>query len=221
MDVPEFYNRRVILTREKEKELLVAAKSGDAIAREELIFAHLSFVVYLAKKKNQHRDIEIIHYGIQGLLIAIDKFNTSLNYRFSTFARHWILQQIIEGMQIKSNLSKMSLKTRKMVIEKKLMHPVDIDDDVLYNLLPVKPHVERDLIKIQMKDEVKTALSELTDREADIVVNHLMEETCTLGDLGVKYGITRERIRQIEELALGKLRIKLRGYKSLAYPEED
>jgi RNA polymerase primary sigma factor len=70
-----------------------------------------------------------------------------------------------------------------------------------------------------MKEDVRRSLTTLTEREVDILYNHVMEESCTLSDLGVKYGLSRERIRQVEEEALKKLRFKLRNWKN--FPDDD
>jgi RNA polymerase primary sigma factor len=213
VDVPDYYNKIIILSREKEIELVTAAKAGSKEARDELVMANLSLVVYLARQKKQHKDLEILNYGVQGLLIAIDKFDVSLGYRLSTFARHWITQKIIEGLQLKGGVSRMSHRVRQDVIEKSLMIPVDLEENNFYNLYFVNPSVENDLVKIQMKDDIKASLSTLKSRESDILINHVVEESCTLSDLGNKYGLSRERVRQIEKAALGKLRVKLIGWK--------
>lgn len=212
-DVPGYYNKIIILSKEKEVELVTAAKAGNKEARDELVMANLSLVVYLARQRKQHKDLEILNHGVQGILIALDKFDLSRGYRFATFARHWIMQQIIEGLHLKGRLSRMSHKVRQSVIENNLMIPIDLEEDHFYNLCSVTPSVEHDLMKTQMKEAVNRSLSTLKDREVDILVNHVMEESCTLNDLGDKYGLSRERIRQVEEVALDKLRIKLRGWK--------
>lgn len=218
-EVPEYYTKRIILSREEEIELVLAAKNGDKEARDKLVMANLSLVHYLAKQKRQHKDLEILDHGVQGILISIEKFDLSRGYRFATFAMHWIIHQIIEGLQLKNNLSKMSHKTRQDCIERHLMNPIDLSENVFYNLHSVLPSIEKDLTKFQMKEDVRRSLTTLTEREVDILYNHVMEESCTLSDLGVKYGLSRERIRQVEEEALKKLRFKLRNWKN--FPDDD
>jgi RNA polymerase sigma factor (sigma-70 family) len=220
-EVPEYYYTRVNLTREQEVDLVTFAKIGNRDAMEALIKANLSLVTYLAKEKKQQNNLEILNYGVMGLLIALEKFEVERGYRFTTFARHWVTQKIIEGLQIQNNIHRMGHAVRQRVIAQNLMSPVDVEDNLFDKLLPVNPSVEKDLMKIQMKGAVKEALGTLEEREIDIVVKHVMNESCTLKELGVEYGITRERIRQIEERALERLRTKLRKFKDMADPEED
>ena len=219
-DIPDYYIKKVKLNREEEKELILAAQAGSKEARDKMVMAFLPFVTYLARLKSQHRDMDILNAGIQGILVSIDRFDVSKGNRFATFARHWIMEKMIEEMQSKNNLSRMSPKVRKHCIDNNLMNPIDVGEEKFRNLRPVIPSIEKDLIKIQMTEAVRRAVAALGDREADIITNHVMEESCTLNDLGDKYGITRERIRQIEATALQKLRIKLRSLKDLADPEE-
>lgn len=220
-EIPAYYTEKIVLSREEERELLIAAKSGNKEARDKIVMANLSLVVYLARQRKQHRDLDILNYGILGILVSIDKFNLSMENRFATFAIHWINQKIIEGMQLKGSLSRMTHKARQVAIEHNLMFPIDVGEEKFYNLRPKIPHVEKDLIKIQMKETVRKVVSNLKDREATILVQHIMEESCTLNDLGDIYGITRERVRQIEAAVLKKLNFRLRTYQELANPDDD
>lgn len=211
--LPEYYTNRIVLSREEERELLIAAKAGDREARDSLIMANLTLIIYLARPKKQHQDLDIINEGVEGLLIAIDKFDMSMKNRFATFARHWVSQKIINGIYYKANLNKISYKARQKFIKNNIVRQVDVSDDKLDTLLSIKPSIESDLIRNQQIETIREALSTLKDRELDIIVSHVMEESCTLEVLGDKYGITRERIRQIEKETLDKLRKKLKKLK--------
>ena len=79
------------------------------------------------------------------------------------------------------------------------------------------------LMRNSLEEEIEVALGTLEDREAEVVrlyfglggVNEM-----TLEEIGVKFGLTRERVRQIKEKALRKLRHPTRGKKLIPYAEE-
>jgi RNA polymerase sigma factor (sigma-70 family) len=213
-NLPAYYTKRIVMSREKERELLVAAKAGDQKARDTLVLAHLSYVVFLARCL-KHVDLDTINMGVQGLIEAVDKFDLARENRFSTFARYQILMRLIMGIRIKMKLSGMSNALRKKCIESKITQDVDLPEEIFYNLLPSNPSVEKDIMKNQEIGIIQEAISTLKDREKDIITKHVMEESCTLEDLGNKYEISRERIRQIEVDVLNKLRIKLKRLKRI------
>ena len=87
-----------LLTREREKELAQRMASGDREAREEFINSNLRLVISVAKScksrcvKSSFSDL--IQDGNEGLIKAVDRFDFSLGYRFSTYATWWIRQAI-------------------------------------------------------------------------------------------------------------------------------
>lgn len=87
-----------VLTREEEKELYERYINGDEEAKTELINHNLKLVVSIAKKmKPPNLNMEMIDYiqeGNIGLLKAVDKFNPSKGYKFSTYAYWWIRQAL-------------------------------------------------------------------------------------------------------------------------------
>lgn len=86
-----------LLTAEEEKALATAYKTdGDMKAREKLINSNLRLVVKIANQyQNAHLTAEdLIMEGNQGLLIAVEKYNPELGYKFSTCAVPWIKQSI-------------------------------------------------------------------------------------------------------------------------------
>jgi len=86
------------LSRDKELELILKAKSGDDICRENLILGSLHIVESIAKKfyswKNGLDWSDLIQIGSMGLLDAIDKFNPEFNVPFNFYAKQWINARI-------------------------------------------------------------------------------------------------------------------------------
>jgi RNA polymerase primary sigma factor len=90
--------------------------------------------------------------------------------------------------------------------------------DVLHNENQSMP--DRDLINDSLKNEVANILSTLTEREAEVIRLSFgigTNQKATLEEIGEKFNLTRERIRQIKEKALRKLRISKRSKKLKEY----
>lgn len=85
-----------LLSIEKEQDLALRMSNGDADAKEELIEANLRLVVSVAKKyMNRGLSLlDLIQEGNLGLMKAVDKFDYTLGYKFSTYATWWIRQAI-------------------------------------------------------------------------------------------------------------------------------
>ena len=98
------------------------------------------------------------------------------------------------------------------------------DDSSLFDLLSDDSYAspEEDVIDDSLRDQIETALSSLEPREAEIIRLYYgigREESLTLDEIGERYGLTRERIRQIKEKALRRLRHTSRSRKLRPYPE--
>ena len=93
-----------LLTAEQEQALgarRMAGGADGAKAREEMIKANLGLVAYCAKDY-EGRGVEeedLLAMGITGLIRAVDRFDYTKGYRFSTFAVNWIRQAILRGMK--------------------------------------------------------------------------------------------------------------------------
>ena len=81
------------LDLKEEKELALRAKNGDLFAKKELVQANLKLVLTIARKAIHVSKLpltDLIQEGNLGLMIAVEKFNPELGYRFSTYATWWI-----------------------------------------------------------------------------------------------------------------------------------
>ena len=246
-----------LLTADQDKALAVSYAAGDKKAKDKLVEANLRLVVMAAKKYNLHTSLpfeDLIQEGNVGLMRAVDTFDVSKGFRFSTYAMYWIKQAISRAMlnngrtirvpihmlELKSKYTKavqalekeldrepqaeeiskyMKLEIEKVKeIETLIKDPVslstslnDEDDGTLEDLIE-DPNQERpeDRIDNELRAKVINGiLNTLDEREKDIIVARFGlngTRAKTLDELAVEYKLTKERIRQIEQKALHKLR---------------
>ena len=89
------------LTSEEEKEIAIRAKQGDKEARKILVQSNLKLVLSIARKAihvSKLPMVDLIQEGNLGLMVAADKFNPELGYRFSTYATWWIKQAMFKAI---------------------------------------------------------------------------------------------------------------------------
>lgn len=89
----------------EEKELALRAKEGDLSAKKELVQANLKLVLTIARKAihvSKLPLVDLIQEGNLGLMIAVEKFNPELGYRFSTYATWWIKQAMFKAISEQS-----------------------------------------------------------------------------------------------------------------------
>lgn len=93
------------LDASEEKELAIRAKNGDLQAKKELVQANLKLVLTIARKAihvSKLPLVDLIQEGNLGLMIAAEKFNPELGYRFSTYAAWWIKQSMFKAISEQS-----------------------------------------------------------------------------------------------------------------------
>lgn len=258
-------NGKKLLTYEKEQELGKRAAMGDSAAKQELVECNLRLVVSIAKKyvnKSHLTLLDLIQEGNLGLMKAVDKFDYSKGYRFSTYATYWIKQSIsrtiveqsktirlpdhIVGILGKINKFKNEYsqkynkepdtKTIALALgmpQRKLQELInstkdtisinaavgeDDDDATLEDLIEDKKSLSPEKVAIQdsTKDMINKMLSTLDKREQEVLEMRfgLNGYTArTLEDCSKHFKVTRERVRQIENEALKKLRNPIRANK--------
>ena len=99
--VNEFKN----LTQQEEKEIALRIKNGDKEAKKILVQSNLKLVLTIARKAihvSKLPMVDLIQEGNLGLMIAVEKFNPDLGYRFSTYASWWIKQAMFKAISEQS-----------------------------------------------------------------------------------------------------------------------
>jgi len=148
---------------------------------------------------------EFIEEGNRGLIRAIEKYELGRGKKLSTYANWWIKQKIYR-------LLKKFLKNGERNIS--LDEPINHDDGSTFGEIIPDPNQEQHPERRSDYSPLLIAVNELPEREREIIYgrfglnNHTPQR---LEDLSLTFGRTRERIRQIQNKALIKLRKKLRG----------
>ena len=251
-----------LLNAQQEIELAKRIIAGDDDAKQELINANLRLVISIAKRYAGRGMpfLDLIQEGNMGLIKAVEKFDYTKGFKFSTYATWWIRQAITRAIadqartiripvHMVETINKITRAQRQLVqelgrdptaeeisdrlegalsaarireIQRINQEPVSLetpigeeDDSHLGDFLEDK-EVESPseyTTKSLLKDELYDVMKELTDREARVLelrYGLLDNHPRTLEEVGKEFGVTRERIRQIEAKAIKKLRSRKR-----------
>lgn len=256
-----------LLTAEEERQLGLKIKYGTdeekKAAKEELVKRNLRYSIAIAKKYVSRSSsmslLDLIQEGNIGLMTAAEKYDVDLGYRFTTYATHWITQNIARTIANKDlsirfpvyvsdnykKVSKMQTERiqsgEKQYTKEELMKILKLTEDgtrlleaysssrkmtsldkpvlsegdskdytLLGDFVPDDtPSPEDVALEEDKKECINDALSILTEREKEVISMRFGltgDAPKTLEAIGNTFGVTRERIRQIENSALRKLK---------------
>lgn len=209
------------LTRAKERRLLKLCKNGNLKAKNELIEANLKFVFDVAKQYTG-RGISIsdlISEGNIGLIKAIDKFDEDKNVKFISYAVWWIRQAMLEAIKKKKVLNIVEIENAESKVSV-LENTISDDEDEIIKRGEVGFSNEAEERKREtsqaQKEVIEQLLSVLNKREREIIENYYglndMKEL-TLAEIGEKYNLSIERVRQINKTSFKKIRTQMMLFK--------
>ena len=245
-----------LLTKEEEVELAKAAAKGNQTAKEKLINHNLRLVVSIAKRYMGHGLplLDLIQEGNLGLMKAVERYDVSKGFKFSTYATYWIKQAISRGLadqarniRIPVHMITFMSEIRKFEHDFQQAHnrkpkeaevaaglKVDIkkvkeayswmndttsldivvgdDEDVTIESFVEDESAPTAFTSIEDADRsaaIQNILNTLSEREKVVIMRRFgigSSRAETLDEIGKDFGLSKERIRQIEATALRKLR---------------
>ncbi|MFJ7216899.1 RNA polymerase nonessential primary-like sigma factor [Amycolatopsis pretoriensis] len=254
------------LTPKRRKELSALVRDGH-VAKNHLLEANLRLVVSLAKRYTGRGMplLDLIQEGNLGLIRAVEKFDYSKGFKFSTYATWWIRQAITRGMADQGRTIRLPVhlveQVNKLARIKRDLHQQlgrDATNDELAAESGIPAHKisdlldhSRDPVSLDMpvgteedaplgdfiedseatdaesavisgllQDDLRRVLATLDDREQHVIrLRYGLDDgqPRTLDQIGKHFGLSRERVRQIEREVMSKLRQGERADRLRAY----
>ncbi|HVV35167.1 MAG TPA: RNA polymerase sigma factor RpoD [Acidimicrobiales bacterium] len=270
-ELDEKYGDRASIPTEERRPLERTVADG-LVAKGQLTNANLRLVVSIAKRyrKGAMQFLDLIQEGNIGLMRAVDKFDWTKGFKFSTYATWWIRQSITraiadQGRTIRIPVHMVETINKVLRVQRQMLQELGREptiEELATKLEDMSPEKVRDILKINQDtvsleqpvgDEddfslsdtisddsaevpadyatrmmltaaVTEALDQLSDRERDIIKLRFGldgGEMRTLEEVGREFGVTRERVRQIESKTLAKLRHPIRSQGLRGFLEEE
>ena len=202
----EISNFAPIMAQE-EKLLGRKIEEGDREALNRLISSNLRFVVTIAKKYSGYGVpfADLIAEGNVGLVKAAYRFDYRKENKFISYAIWWIRQSILDCIDNYSKTNKVESSDLPLIMYESANNGV-VSNEVLSTSI-----YESDIAELEeyKQEAVKILIDTLSEREAEIIGSYFGldgQDEMTLEEIGKRYNLTKERIRQIKEKALRKMR---------------
>lgn len=198
-----------LLSREEEVELARRIREGDEAARARLVTANLRFVVSVAKRYNGKGVplSDLVNEGNVGLIRAAERFDGTKGVRFISYAVFWIRQAILQAIDraVPRPLDGAALRWVSL--------DAPLGEESGGRLADVVATAAEDPGALSerhaLRDAVDSSLTCLPSREARVLRLYFGldgDAPATLDKIGSELGVSRERVRQIKDRALARLR---------------
>ena len=194
------------LTFEEEKKLAQAIEQGDTEAKKRLIQANLKLVVTVARKAIHMSSlpiIDLIQEGNLGLMIAAEKYNYRLGYRFSTYATWWVKQSMFKAISEQSHCMKIPVyiqETLSKFSKVKSQMEQEVNDTVKTEDVAKKMNIAPDKIEMFLSAYTKTISIENGLERNDgkeLNVADILADDSTLISENVEYQSLRDDINNV------------------------
>jgi RNA polymerase sigma-32 factor len=214
---------QVLLSADQERDLARRYRQGDEKAGDQLVCAYLPLVKRCAAQFFGTWE-ELVQEGFVGLMKAVRGYDPDHGARLGTYAEKWIEAQIREYTMRQSAWLKPPFPPSKAYeVKEKPEAPSSMEDLLRQKCWKMAPLKEGHLVVDEGEDQekmladrqererrrafLKQALESLSDPERQIIVErHLRDQATPLKDLGVRFGLSGESIRQMELKALKALK---------------